>query len=139
MRNIWLVFKNEVITLVFRRSFFLTLILLPVISFVIITLVTSLQPGGENSNPIADILMPSNKSKKEGFVDQSGLVKAIPSSLAKRLIQFENEEKARQAIDKEEISDFFIILPNYIQDGKVNYIRPDFNPLAGMDQSGIVS
>jgi ABC-2 type transport system permease protein len=58
--------------------------------------------------------------------------------LSKRLKQYGNEASARSAVDREEISDFFIILPNYIQDGKVTYIRPDFNPLSGMDQSTIV-
>ena len=43
MNKVWLVFKNEFITVVGRKSFLLTLFLFPIISFVIMLIVGGIQ------------------------------------------------------------------------------------------------
>ncbi len=60
MNKALLVLKNEFITVVTRRSFILTLVLIPLIGFVITLAVGALQKGsGSGSNPLTEIISPS--------------------------------------------------------------------------------
>ncbi|HVP21841.1 MAG TPA: ABC transporter permease [Anaerolineaceae bacterium] len=140
MQKTWLVLKNEFIQAVARRSFILTLVLIPLIGFVITLAVANLQKNSSGgSNPINEIISPSVLPSVEGFVDSSGLVKFIPQSLARRLKAFPSEQEAQQGLRIGEITAYYLIAPDYLQSGKVTYVRPDFNPLGGLSQSGVIN
>ncbi len=138
MNKTLLVLKNEFITVVTRRSFILTLILIPLIGFVITLAVGALQKGSGASNPLTELVSPSLQSTFEGYVDFSGLVKTIPAGLTKRLRAYTSEEDAQTALRIGEISAYYLISPDYLQTGKVVYVRPDFNPIGGISQSWVI-
>ncbi len=139
MNKALLVLKNEFITVVTRRSFILTLVLIPLIGFVITLAVGALQKGsGSGSNPLTEIISPSLQSNFEGYVDSSGLVKSIPTGLVKRLRAFSSEQEAQNALRIGEITAYYLISPDYLQSGKVVYVRPDCNPVGGLSQSWVI-
>ena len=141
MKKTFLVLRNEFIGVVTRRSYILTLILIPLIGFLIMAVVSALQNGsgtGSGSNVITELVSPSAAQTLEGYVDPGGLVKTVPNSLAKRLQAYASEKDAQQALRIGEISAYYLISPDYLQNGSVTYVRPDFNPLGGITQSGVI-
>ena len=142
MSKIWLVLKNEFITVVSRRSFILTLILLPLMSFIILLIISGIQKstGTESNELLTNFFTPSSESSDlpEGFVDYSGLVKEIPEGYEEQLVQYFNEDELKTAIEENVISAYYIIDENYLDNGKIVYVRPDYNPVGGMNQTGAI-
>jgi ABC-2 type transport system permease protein len=137
MKKIWLVFKNEFITVVSRKSFLLTLFLIPLVSFIVLVVISGIQKssGTDTGAAIEELLMPSAEVTLEGYVDASGLVKAIPEEYQDSLIAFDTEEAALQAMQDGRISAYYLIDADYLENGSIIYVRPDFNPLFGSIQS----
>lgn len=140
MNKTWLVFRNELITVVTRKSFLITLFLFPIIGLVITLVIGGLQKnsGGDAASIFNQLMMPSVQNTLEGFVDQSGVVKGIPEGYENRLASYDSEEAAKAALTDGEISAYYIITSNYLDSGEVIYVRPDFNPLGGSIQSSSI-
>ncbi len=72
----------------------------------------------------------------EGYVDESGIIKLIPIWLdTTNLKAFPDQASASQALRSGTITGYYVLLNNYIQDGKVLYIRNDYNPLSSTTQT----
>ena len=134
--------KNEFISVVTRRSFLLTLFLLPLMSFIILLVVSGIQKstGANGSDMMENFFTPSVKTSDlpEGFIDQSGLVSTIPDDYQDKLVQFSDEESAKQAISEGNISAYYLIDADYLGNGKIIYVRPDYNPMGGLEQSDAI-
>ncbi len=137
MNKTLLIFKNELITVISRRSYFLTLLLVPLISIILVQVLSSL--GSDTTQAIGQIFNgPATQDVKEGYIDEGGLIREMPAWLPEgRLQAFSTKDEAREALNQGKISGFYVVPTNYITDGKLYYIRVDFNPLVGMDQSYI--
>jgi ABC-2 type transport system permease protein len=142
MSKTLLVLRNEFISIVTRRSFLVTLLLLPLVSFVITLIISGIQKStGSNPQEILGKFFGPNSENSglpEGFVDQSGLIVEIPESISSKLVRFETSDSAKNAITKSEISAYYIIAADYLESGKITYVRPDFNPLGGIEQTGAI-
>ncbi len=139
MNKILLVIRNEILTVVLRRSFFLTLFLIPLGGLVMILIVTSLQRGEEGSNNfIADIFNPHSAPTLEGYVDYSELIEILPESAAGRLRLYPDEAEAARALEFGKITAYYLIPSDYLESGKIVYVRPDFNPMAGMGEAKLI-
>jgi ABC-2 type transport system permease protein len=142
MRKTFLVLRNEFLGVVRRRSYILTLVLIPLVGFLIMAVVSALQNGSDGSggsNVLTELVSPSTQVTLEGFVDASGLIKTVPPGLTKRLKTYASEKDAQQALHIGEISAYYLIAADYMQTGSVVYVRPDFNPLGGISQSGVIN
>jgi ABC-2 type transport system permease protein len=137
MKKSWLIFRNEFLSVISRKSFIVTLFLFPLMGFLIVFIVSGIQKssGTDTGSMISELLIPSVKVTLEGFVDESGLVKGIPAGYQYRLKQYDSEVDARIALNESEISAFYVIKPDYIENGTIIYVRPDYNPLGGSMQS----
>ncbi len=139
MNKTFLVFKNELLTTVKRRSFLLTLILIPLGGFILTWVIGGF---GQNtqSQQISELLVPSTPPEQEvyGLVDSSNLVKSIPSAYDDVVQPYKNEAEALSALDEGKITAYYIIEENYIEDGKITLVRPDFNPLGGNNASYMI-
>lgn len=135
MAKVWLVLKHEFFRIVFRKSFMLTLVGIPLVGFIIILVVGQLNQSAPEAGGdlITDIFNPKPEMQVEGYVDQSGIIRFQPFGQEKVLRSYESEEDARKALEAGEITAFYIIAPDYLQSGEVVYYRPDFNPLGGME------
>jgi ABC-2 type transport system permease protein len=140
VNKIFLVLKNEVLVTIVRRSFLFTAFGIPLITTLVFAGVSIINRGtyGGASSAVEDIFNPQTpKSQKpEGYVDQSGLIKSIPTSIPQGSLKaFLNEAAAHQALEAGEISAYYVIPEDYLASGDVTYVRPDFNPLSAFDQA----
>jgi ABC-2 type transport system permease protein len=134
MNKSYLIFKNELITTLTSRSFMIMLFLMPAASGIIMLLISFL--GQNTSKFVSQVFSPAPKTAVEGFVDLGGIIKSIPvDESPKRLIAYPDTLLARQALTKGTITGYYVIPKDYITSGKVLYVRSDFNPLAGLDQT----
>ena len=136
MSKIFFTVRYEFVSTVFRRSFILMLLILPLASFVVLMAVKTLNGGSPVQNsPITNFFAPSPKPSQEGYIDPGGIIKTLPSEAQGKLVPFVSEAKARQAIQSGQITGYYLLSTDYLQTGQIIYVRKDFNPLGGMDQS----
>lgn len=139
MKKTLLVFKNELITVVGRRSFILMLILVPLIGFLVGFGANALQPEqAGDSNPLLGLITNPTQPGVEGFVDLSGIIQALPKDLQPRLKPFASEADAKTAYLAEDITGYYVVDADYIQTGKVVYARADYNPMSGMNDANVI-
>ncbi len=140
MSKTWLVLKNEFREVVTKKSFLITLFLLPLVGMLSLIIISAIQKstGTDAGTMIGNIFNPAVKNSMEGFIDQSGIVKSIPPGYEYRLKQFSNEADAKTALSNGEITAYYIIEKDYLNTGKIIYVRPDFNPVGGSMQSSSI-
>ncbi|HJS30250.1 MAG TPA: ABC transporter permease [Anaerolineales bacterium] len=75
----------------------------------------------------------------EGYVDVSGLIREIPEDLpAGVLTAFESEAEARGAVERGEITAYYLIPEDYLDRGEVFYILPNQGSFLDAEQSWIL-
>ena len=135
MHKTLIILKNEFIVTVTRRTFLLTLILLPLISLVITLFISA--AGNGSSSILNQIISSPQKTPIEGYVDEGDIIKHIPAWLDPNvLISYPDRNIASQALQSGKITGYYILLNDYISTGQVLYFRNDFNPLSSMTLSG---
>lgn len=127
------VFKHEFIKTFLSRSFLIGLFLIPVVSFIVMLIITNVQSRNQSS---ASPGKPSEKVEIQGFIDQSGFIQTIPVEIKDELMQYPDFQSAVAAVERSEISSFYIIPMDYIAGGVVDVYRLDFNPIGGISASG---
>jgi len=131
MKKILLVLKNEVITLISRPSFWLALVGLPLLGALIFAGVGAINKNASAIHSVSQVLSGPQDTRPEGYVDPGGIIRQIPESVPpNKFVAYADEASARQALAAGNISAFYILPADYIQTGKITYIRPDFNSLA---------
>jgi ABC-2 type transport system permease protein len=140
MKTILIVLQTEFINTVTRRSFLLTLILVPLIPALILGVIGLL---GDDDTGIAlgELLQPPQEVQIiEGFVDQSNIITTIPDWLGEeRLIQYDSEVKAQESVLAGEISGYYVIQPNYLEEGTIRHVQKEFNLMTGLEATGIIN
>lgn len=69
--------------------------------------------------------------KTEGFVDNTGLIKTIPSDLPQNiLVSFQTEAGAKTALEEGDIEAYYLIPQDFLENGDVYYIHPEANPIS---------
>jgi ABC-2 type transport system permease protein len=140
MLKTWLILKNELVGVVTRRSFLITLVLLPLTGMIILFVISIIQKstGADPTNMMEELFLPETSISMEGFVDASGLVTTIPSGYETQLTAFSDEASARSALAEGAITAYYLIDKDFLETGKVIYVRPDFNPLGASSNSSPV-
>jgi len=140
MNKILTVLKNEFKTVVMRKSFILTLVLLPLTGFIVLLIVSGLQKssGVEAGEILNKIFNPEEKQTIEAYIDLSGLMATIPPGDEDLLVKMNSEEEAVDAIHAGTISAYYVIPEDFMQTGDIVYVRPDYNPMGGSEESGAI-
>jgi ABC-2 type transport system permease protein len=134
MNKTILVFRNEFIRTISRPSFIISLLIFPIIMGVV-TFVTSIQEDPTSSVAIT-ALTGDTGELHEGYVDLSGLIKAFPPEVEdSSLIAFPDIANANKAIASGTIDAYYVVPEDYLLTGKINYVRADYNPLSGLENS----
>lgn len=134
MKKTILVFKNEFINVVFRRSFIIMLILMPLIPFVIYIFATASTGEASADNPLSQILAAPVESLPAGYVDYSEIIQGLPSDLPE-MKRFASEQEALEALQAGTIREYYVVADDFIRTGQVSLIRPDFNPIGGLSNT----
>jgi ABC-2 type transport system permease protein len=143
MSKTLLILRNEIITILSRRSFWLVFLLVPTFSLVLYYFIidASFQAGGSSSqsaNAITEFLLPADTPLPTGLVDLSGIIQEFPPDLGDPLQTYPSEADAMNALKAGQIKGYYVVPADYILYGAVTLVRPDFNPLSGFMQSGPV-
>ena len=137
MKKIRIILINEIITVISRPSFWLVTFGIPLLASLLFAGVSLINRNSDTSEAVSQIFSGPQDLRPEGYVDLSGLFQEIPASIPPgALLAFPDEMAARAALEGDEIAAFYIVPKDYLQSGKILYIRPDLNPLAG-DQSSL--
>ncbi len=139
MHKTWIVFKQELLNTLTRRSFLITLFLIPLIPAILVAILGSL--GEEKKTQvIQDVFSPqANTFVSEGYVDNANVIKSLPDWVdMSRLVPYPSEESARNDLTNGIITAYYLIPTDYLELGEVSYVRADFNPMAGFDQSNLM-
>lgn len=139
MNKTWLVFREEIFNTIFRKSFILTVFLVPLIGFLVTWGASALGGDRGGASFITEIFTPVETSLPEGYVDPGRWIETLPAGLESDLKAYDSVSSATQAVENGEISGYYVIAPNYIRSGKVTYYRQDYNPMAGWDQSWVIT
>jgi ABC-2 type transport system permease protein len=139
MKKILIVLKNEIATIISRPSFWLGALGLPLMGAIIFAVVGVVGKNASASQTVSQVFGGPQETRPEGYVDLSGIITEIPESVpADTFVAYPDEAAARSALDAGDISAFYIVAQDYVENGGITYVRPDFNPLSSSgDQSGL--
>ncbi len=136
MDNLRKVFKFELLNIITRRSFILTVILVPLIPAVILFALGLLNNGEGQS---IDQILTSEVANTLpiGIVDESGLINDYPVWLTGgALVEVTDEATARQRTAANQLEGFFVISSDYLESGKITYVKPEINMITEIVQQG---
>lgn len=127
MAKVRKVFAFEFFNLISKKSFILSLILVPLIPSLLFFVLGRLNQ--DQTQSLTQIFTSEVANPLPiGVVDQSGLVSDYPSWLTRgELIEVVDEAAARAQVEQNQIEGFFIIPPDYLESGKVTFIKPEIN------------
>ena len=139
MKKTWMVLKTEFINTVTRRSFILTLILVPLVPALILGGISLFGSDQEPEMPGVVPVPDLDDQPAEGFVDLANIITAMPEWLSDDLIiSFERESDAYQAALAGEINGYYVIEPDYLESGALRVVRDDFNPMEMIPTSWVI-
>lgn len=115
MSKLWLVCRYEFRLNVFKKSFLLVLLSIPLYLALLIVMGIVMEASQKDDAPV-------------GYIDQSGLLSnpvSVPGNNpdeALTIIAFENRVQAVAALDAQEVQAVFILAPNYLQSGDIELL-----------------
>jgi len=148
MRTILLVIRQEIVTMLGKRSFWIMTFLFPLL-IMILTFgsqfmagramadtpppVTAPPPGNGAETGEPEPIWPEFRPSVSGYVDQSGLVQQHPPSVPYELLHpFADETAAQNALATGGIDRYYLILPNYLTSGEIVLVQEEFQVFGGI-------
>jgi len=137
VNKVWSIFKYEFYKTVSRRSFILTLILVPLVPALILWVLNSL--SASQSQALGEVFTGgAQQAFPYGVVDQSGLVKEMPDWIVgNSLVLISDETTARQQTLDGKLQGYYVVTADYLESGEVILYKEEINPLAGIEGTAI--
>jgi ABC-2 type transport system permease protein len=133
MRNILLVIRQEFLTTISKRSFWIMTFLMPAL---ILALTFGSQLFAERTiteqaqNEATFVRLPV------GYIDLAGVIKTIPEATSGiELVRFENEATALQAIEIGDLERYYLIPVDYLASGALTMVVREYSPLSDLESS----
>ena len=105
-----LIFRHEFLHTIKRIGFIILTLALPVLALLAIGI----------SHIASGVIKPPAEVTKIGYVDEAGGFEEFTSQGNITLVRFDTREAATQALTKKDISEFFVIPPDYISAGIID-------------------
>ena len=135
MNKMKVVLEHELRTTMLRPSFLFFAFGVPIISILIFAGVSIYQAQKEESPAEEEAF----EFEVEGYVDESGLIRAIPEEIPDGiLLPYAKEELAKTAMEDGEISAYYIIPEDYLVSGELVYVYPDSRSLLAEGQGWLM-
>jgi len=115
MWKLWYVARHEYARNVFKKSFILALLSVPLLI-------------GVNIGLIAFMVSLDNNNAPVGYVDRAGLLSdpipapVGPSEEAIEFIPFQTEDEARDALEAESIQAYYVVTPDYFETSRIDLL-----------------
>lgn len=137
MDKTWSVFRHEFLKTISRRSFILTLILVPLIPALLLWALGSLSESQSKSLQQVFTGPQSSAALPYGAVDHSGLLTEAPDWVTGgSIVLIPSTREARQQLEEGKLKGYYEVPPDYLESGKVSLVREDVNPVTGFEQTG---
>ena len=138
MNKTFLIMRQELRTIFLSKSYIFFAFGIPILALLILTVVRISKGSSEDGNTITSNTPEELVLETEGYVDQSGLVHSVPEEFSGSLLAYETEEQAQDALLADEISSYYIVPPDYLEQGEIFYVFPDDKPFTLDDQKWIM-
>ena len=127
MRNILNVFKFEFLTVLRRRSFILSLILVPLIPALLLGVLNLINT--DNTQTVQEMIAQEvGNPLPIGVVDLGNVIKDYPDWLTQgRLVPESSEAAAREKTASGQLQGFYVIEPGYLETGSMRFIKPQIS------------
>ena len=139
MKKTLLIIRQGLITTFSRPSYLVVAIGIPLLAVLILGGVKLIQSRSGEKDTTS--INPSEEWQMEieGYIDNSGLIQVIPSDFPEgHLKSYENEDQAQQALASGEISAYYIIPSDYVDEGNIFYVFPPTKPLIDNGQKWVM-
>ncbi len=133
MNKTFLVFKNELLNSVRRKSFLITLVLIPVVGFIVTQVIGNSQDATSPS-VLTNIFTSPEQNFIYGIFDGSNLITDLSLEDRNTFQLFESEDSALKALQNGDIGAYYSIDPDYIATGKIVLRKTELD-LMGDDPS----
>lgn len=133
MKKTLLVTLNEIRATLARKAYTILALGLPLVLGLVALVVMMLnKDAGSDLIESAERAREDTVQEVEGYVDEGGLIRALPGNIpADALRALPDAATAQAALEKEEIAGFYIIPADYLETGDIIYVRMDYSPLSG--------
>ena len=116
------VLANEIRMTLSRLSYVLVSFGIPLIAILLYLGIRTLA-GGETAGSGLPASTPAELSA-EGYVDRAGLIRTLPADVPAGILEpFSSEEQAKRALQTGEISAYYLIPADYLDNGELLYVR----------------
>jgi ABC-2 type transport system permease protein len=120
MRNILLVIKHEILSMLGKRSFWTTTFLLPAL-IMLLNLGTQFATETIFESIEAEVAQ-QGASQIVGYVDKAGLITQVPDEVKDTLRSFEDEDAALAALEAGDIALYSVIPADFVESGQVTVV-----------------
>jgi ABC-2 type transport system permease protein len=138
MKKTFIVLRNELITTIKRKSFILTLLLLPLIGLIISLVIGNRDQSSGITSIISRLTTSEEENLSIGLLDETKTITEIPDELNDRIKFYSDKEVANLDLDSGMIKAFYFIPGDYVQKGEIVVYRPDFNPLSAGNDNYVI-
>jgi ABC-2 type transport system permease protein len=131
MHKTLLVLRQELASTFSRRSYLIFAFGVPLLAILVLGVLKFIQARSGGSGNLSTSTQASPAGDLEGFVDPGGLIRAIPDNLDAAangswgLIAYPDETQAKQALADGAIAAYYVIPPDYLETGKIQYVYPN--------------
>lgn len=140
MLKILLVMRQEIRKMLQSTGYVIFAFVVPVAAVLILGAVKLIQArssGGDAGGTASEST--EYQLDVEGFVDQGGLIEAIPEEFQDSLFAYKDEEQAKQALESGEITAYYVIPAEYLENGVVYYVYPDTKSYLADGQDWVIA
>lgn len=135
MKKVYLVLRHELITTLRRRSFLLVAFGIPLLALLVFVGVTIFRGGSPDGGVITPEAGETSELEVQGYVDQAGLISAIPQDIPEGyLLAYPDENHAQQALQAREIAAYYVVPEDYVETGELVIVSPDPSPFPAHQQ-----
>ena len=138
MKKTFIVLRNELITTIKRKSFILTLLLLPLIGLIISLVIGNRDQSSGITSIISRLTTSEEENLSIGLLDETKTITEIPDELNDRIKFYSDKEVANLDLDSGMIKAFYFIPGDYVQKGEIVVYRPDFNSLSAGNDNYVI-
>lgn len=132
------VFLYELKTTILRKSFIITLLLIPLIGLIVTLVLGNRSDNSGVSTVLSKLTETEESNSMVGLVDESDIIKNISEDDNSFIQLFSTQLEANQALENDQIKAFYVIPKNYIEKGDIFVYRPDFNPISAGEDNNMV-
>lgn len=133
MRNIWIILKHEVTTILSQPSFWLTTILIPALILLINVGTQVLTQNVVKDAQKSASGQPGSGQKNQvySYVDEANLLKTIPSNAYPEIsfLKYSDVNAAQADLQAGKMEWYFVIPKDYLNTGELTIVQRNYNPL----------